>query len=166
MKILYTPSIKLIMNSIYFSLFIIEYDNHLHGSSQPLNTNNYCQASHIYRKALTVLDYIQVLDYTWQWAFPRQENMTSQFIVMLQEFVSWDTRLWGRLEASNIYCASTEPADSCPKANPREQRGLTLYTIPSRLQKQKAKLNPHMAAHDFIGYFIPPVLCELHVSIL
>jgi hypothetical protein len=74
---------------------------------------------------------------------------------MLQEFGSWDTSLWGRLAENNIYCASTDPVDSCPKADPWEQRGLTLYTIPSRLQKQKGKLNPHMATYDFIGYSFP-----------
>jgi hypothetical protein len=41
-----------------------------------------------------------------------------------------------------------------------------LYTLASRLQKQKAKLNPHMATCDFIDYFISPVLCDFHVSIL
>jgi hypothetical protein len=45
-------------------------------------------------------------------------------------------------------------------------RGLTLYTLTSRLQKQKAKLNPLVAACDFIGQFIFLVLCDLHVSIL
>jgi hypothetical protein len=66
-----------------------------------------------------------------------------------------------------FYCASTDSADSCPKAEPQEQRGLTLYTLASRLQKQKEKFNPHMAACDFIGYFIPSVLRDLlHVSIL
>jgi hypothetical protein len=29
------------------------------------------------------------------------------------------------------------PADLCPKAEPHEQRGLTLYIFASRLQKQK-----------------------------
>jgi hypothetical protein len=72
--------------------------------------------------------------------------------------------LSGRLTGSNVYCASSDPADSCPKAKPQEQRGLTFYTLASRLQKQKAKLNPHIAA--FIGYFIFPVLCDLYVSIL
>jgi hypothetical protein len=57
----------------------------------------------------------------------------------------WDKRHWGK-----------DSADSCSKADPRKQRGLTLYTLASRLQKQKAKFNPHMAACDFIGYFIPP----------
>jgi hypothetical protein len=85
---------------------------------------------------------------------------------MLQEVKSWDTRHWGRLAESNVYCAGTDPENSCPKAEPRGQRGCTLYTLASRLQKQKAKLNPLMAACDFIGYFISPVLCDLHVSIL
>jgi hypothetical protein len=35
-----------------------------------------------------------------------------------------------------------------------ENRILTLYTLASRLQKQKAKFIPHMAAYDFIGCFI------------
>jgi hypothetical protein len=74
--------------------------------------------------------------------------------------------LRGRLAGSNGYCVGTDPVDSCPKAEPREQRGLTLYTLASRLQKQKAKLNPHMDACDLIGYFISLVLCDLHVSIL
>jgi hypothetical protein len=86
--------------------------------------------------------------------------------VMLREIMSWDRNLCGRLAGSNIYCASTDPADSCPKAASREQRCLTLCTLASRLQKLKAKLNPHMAAYDFIGCFISPVLCDLHVSIL
>jgi hypothetical protein len=87
-------------------------------------------------------------------------------VILLWEFASWDTSLWGRLAGSNVYCVGTNPVDSCPKADPWKQRGLTLCTLASRLQKQKAKLNPHMAACDFIGYFISPVLCDLHVSIL
>jgi hypothetical protein len=55
--------------------------------------------------------------------------------------------------AGSNYCASTDSADSCPKAEPREQRGLTLYTLASRLQKQKARSNPYMAIFNFIGYF-------------
>jgi hypothetical protein len=86
--------------------------------------------------------------------------------VMLWEIMSWDRSLWRRLAGSNIYCAGPDPLDSCPKAEHWEQRGLTLYTLASRLQKEKAKLNPHMAACVFIGYFISPVLCDLHVSIL
>jgi hypothetical protein len=69
-------------------------------------------------------------------------------------------------QEGTFYCAGTDSADSCPKAKPQEQRGLPLYTLASRLQEQKAKLNPHMAACDFIGYFIFTVLCDLHVSIL
>jgi hypothetical protein len=82
------------------------------------------------------------------------------------EITSWHNGHWGRLAGGNVYCAGTDPVDSCPKAEPEEQRGLILYTLATRLQKQKAKLNPHMAACDFIGYFISPVLCDLHVSVL
>jgi hypothetical protein len=57
-----------------------------------------------------------------------------------------------------FYCASTNSMDSCPKAEPREQRGLTLYTLASRLQKQKARSNPYMVVFNFIGYFTL-VLC-------
>jgi hypothetical protein len=49
--------------------------------------------------------------------------------------------------------------DSCPKAEPREQRGLTLYTLASRLQKQKARSNPYMVIFNFIGYF-SLMLCD------
>jgi hypothetical protein len=35
----------------------------------------------------------------------------------------------------------------------REQRGLALYTLASRLQKQEAKFNPYMVACISIGYF-------------
>jgi hypothetical protein len=47
--------------------------------------------------------------------------------------------LWGRLAGSNVYCVSTDPPDLCPKAEPQEQRGLTLHTLASRLQKPKKK---------------------------
>jgi hypothetical protein len=40
------------------------------------------------------------------------------------------------------------------------------YILASRLQEQNAKLNPHIAACDFIGYFVSLLLCDLHVSIL
>jgi hypothetical protein len=85
---------------------------------------------------------------------------------MLWEIMSWDMSLWGRLTGSNVYSASTDPADSCPKAEPWEQRGLTLYTLASRLQKKKAKLNSHMSACDFIGYFTSLVLCFNSLSFI
>jgi hypothetical protein len=70
-------------------------------------------------------------------------------------------------QEATFCCAYTDSVDCCPKAEPWEQICLTLYTLASRLQKQKAKLSPQMAACDFIGYFIPPVLCDLlHVSVL
>jgi hypothetical protein len=57
-----------------------------------------------------------------------------------------------------FYCASTDAADSCPKAEPREQRGYiplyTLYTLACRLQKQKARPNLCIVIFNIIGYFI------------
>jgi hypothetical protein len=52
-----------------------------------------------------------------------------------------------------FYCASTDPVDSCPKAESREPRGLTLYTLASRLQKQKARSNTYIVIFNSIGYF-------------
>jgi hypothetical protein len=84
----------------------------------------------------------------------------------------WESQaeLWDTVaiqQEAMFYCAITDPADLFPKAEPWEQRGLTLNTFASRLQKQKAKLNPLVAACDFIGYFIFSVLCDLlHVLIL
>jgi hypothetical protein len=43
-------------------------------------------------------------------------------------------------------------AQTHPKVEPREQRGLTLYTL-ARLQKQKARSNPYMVIFNSIGYF-------------
>jgi hypothetical protein len=59
------------------------------------------------------------------------------------------------------------------KAGPREQRGLTLCTLASKLQKQKARSNPYMVIFNFTGYFTLVlrdfpllVLCDLfHVQI-
>jgi hypothetical protein len=73
-----------------------------------------------------------------------------------------------------FYCAGTDAEDSCPKAEPREQRGLTLYTLASRVQKRTAGSNPYMVIFNSLGYFtlvlrdFPPlVLCDpLHVQIL
>jgi hypothetical protein len=86
---------------------------------------------------------------------------------MLQESQAeiWDTETV--YQEATFYCAGTDSADSCPKAEPREQRGLTFYTLASRLQEQKAKLNSYVVACDFTDYFIPPVLSDLlHVSVL
>jgi hypothetical protein len=54
---------------------------------------------------------------------------------------------------------STGPSDCCPEAEPQEQSGLTLYTLASWLQKQKARSNLYMVIFTFIGYFIL-VLCN------
>jgi hypothetical protein len=57
--------------------------------------------------------------------------------VMLWEIMNWDMSLWGRLAGSNVFCASTDPTDLCPKAEPWEQRRLTLYTLASRFRSKK-----------------------------
>jgi hypothetical protein len=64
---------------------------------------------------------------------------------VLQEITSWDRGHWSRLQEATFIVPAQTPADLCPKAEPQEQRYLTIYTLASRLQKQKAKLNPHMA---------------------
>jgi hypothetical protein len=77
-------------------------------------------------------------------------------------------------QEASFYSASTDSGDLCPKTEPGEQSFLTLFTLESRLQKQKAKSNTYVAIFIFIGYFtlvlrdlFPfPVLCDLlHVQI-
>jgi hypothetical protein len=65
---------------------------------------------------------------------------------------------WGNKQEATFYCASTGSADSYTKAELWEQRGLTLYTLASRLQKQKARSNPYMVIFNFIGFTL--VLCD------
>jgi hypothetical protein len=50
-----------------------------------------------------------------------------------------------------FYCVSTDSADSSPKAEPQEQRGLTLNILASRLQKQEPRFNPCLVACDSVG---------------
>jgi hypothetical protein len=50
----------------------------------------------------------------------------------------WDTK--AVQQKATFHCAGTDSANSCPKAEPRGQRGLTLYTLASRFQKQKNKV--------------------------
>jgi hypothetical protein len=57
----------------------------------------------------------------------------------------WDTE--AVKQETMIYCASTDPADLCPKAEPWEQRCLT-----NKLQKQKARSNANMVIFNSIGY--------------
>jgi hypothetical protein len=63
-----------------------------------------------------------------------------------------------------------DSADSCPKAEPWEQKGLTLCTLVSRLQKQKARFNPYVIVGNSIGYFSPsatwPFLCFSSLSFI
>jgi hypothetical protein len=81
------------------------------------------------------------------------DPLTHSFEEVLQESQAelWDTEVV--YQKAMFYCASTDPADLCPKAEPREQRGLTLYILASRLQKQKARSNPYMVIYNFIGFF-------------
>jgi hypothetical protein len=50
--------------------------------------------------------------------------------------------------------AGSDSADSSPKAEPREQRGLSLYTIYSRLWKWGVQPVPYRVTYYFIGCFI------------
>jgi hypothetical protein len=63
----------------------------------------------------------------------RKDRGIKRALILLWEIISWDTGHWGRLAGSSLMC---------PKAEPQEQRGLTLYTLVSRLQKQKSKAQP------------------------
>jgi hypothetical protein len=59
---------------------------------------------------------------------------------------------------SNIYQhVDNGSVDSQPKADPQEQKGLTLYTLASMLQKQNRGLT-HIFACDCTGYFIPSAM--------
>jgi hypothetical protein len=98
---------------------------------------------------------------------------------LVHRFISFAEHLyWGRFLAeiqdseaiSRKQCFIVEHRlrDLCPKAEPWEQRGLTLYTLAIRLQKEKARFNPYMVIFKFIGYFIlvlltfpSLVLCDL-----
>jgi hypothetical protein len=63
-------------------------------------------------------------------------------------FFFWGTGVAGsyKLRNGTLRQISTDPADSCPKTEPWEQRGLTLYTLASKLQKQKQN-STHMWLH-------------------
>jgi hypothetical protein len=76
---------------------------------------------------------------------------------MLQEFASWDTGLQRQLAGSNILLCQHRLSGLmskvwAPRINP-------LYTLASRLQKQKARFNPYIVILNFIGYFTL-VLCD------
>jgi hypothetical protein len=77
-------------------------------------------------------------------AFKRSEE-----VLLLQES---QIEIQGTEAFSRKVCADTDPVDSCPKAEPQEERHLTLYTLASRLQKQKARSNPYMVIFNSIGY--------------
>jgi hypothetical protein len=62
---------------------------------------------------------------------------------------------WGSLAVSNVLLCLHRLSGLVSKGWVREKRGLTLYTLPSRLQKRKARFNPYMVACNSIGYFSP-----------
>jgi hypothetical protein len=75
-----------------------------------------------------------------------------------------------QLSRKERFIVPADSADACPKAEPREQRDLTVYTLASRLQKQKARSNPYMVIFNSTGYFtlmlcdFPPPQCYLTLS--
>jgi hypothetical protein len=86
---------------------------------------------------------------------------------MVAGISSWDMGHWSSLARSNILLCRHRLSTQHTCVQRLENKEASLYTLASRLQKQKAKFSPHMALCDFIGYFISPVLCDLlHVSIL
>jgi hypothetical protein len=72
---------------------------------------------------------------------------------MLWEIASWDTELLRQIAGSNVLLCQHRLSGLMFKAEPWEQRGLTLHTLANRLQKQKARSNPYMVIFTFIGYF-------------
>jgi hypothetical protein len=65
-------------------------------------------------------------------------------VVLLWEVASWDRSFWGRLAGSNVYCLSTDPADSCPKAEPWEKESHLIYPY-KQVTEAKSKTQP---THD------------------
>jgi hypothetical protein len=78
---------------------------------------------------------------------------------------SWVMGHWGRLAGSNVLLCQHRLSGLVSKGWARERRGLTLCTLASRLQKQKARSNPYMVIYDFIGYFIL-VLQDFSIPVL
>jgi hypothetical protein len=94
----------------------------------------------------------------WQGRWKTLSAITDESPEMLWE--SW-TEIQNTEEIqqeATLYCASTDSADSSPKAEPQEQRGLTLYTLVSRLQKQKRQNLTHIFCmqHYWLFHFPPP----------
>jgi hypothetical protein len=79
-------------------------------------------------------------------------NITSHNVAGISR---WDMGHWGSLAVSNVLLCLHRLSGLVSKGWVREKRGLTLYTLPSRLQKRKARFNPYMVACNSIGYFSP-----------
>jgi hypothetical protein len=70
---------------------------------------------------------------------------------MLLEFASWDTGLLRQLAGSKVLLCQHRLSGLLSTDWAWEQRGLTLYILSSRLQKQKARSNPYMVIFNFIA---------------
>jgi hypothetical protein len=77
---------------------------------------------------------------------------------------SWDTGHWGCLTRSNVLLCQHRPSKLVSKGWAlRTKESHLIYPCKQVTETKK----PHMAACDFIGYFISSVLCDLlHVLIL
>jgi hypothetical protein len=85
----------------------------------------------------------------WQPTLCLQSQASPQEI--LQEVASWDTRHWGNLAGSSVLSHQHRLRRIMSKCCAQEQRGLTLYTLASILQNQKARSNPYMVIFNCIG---------------
>jgi hypothetical protein len=96
--------------------------------------------------------YLLLLSLTWLlWIkFP---------VLLLWSLLAEIGRLLKQVAGSNVLLCQHRLSGLGSKADSWEQRGLTLYTLASRLQKQKARLYPYIVIFNFIGYFTL-VLCD------
>jgi hypothetical protein len=88
-----------------------------------------------------------------------KSNRSKKLLVMLQKFASWGTGFLRQLAGSNILLCRHRLSGLVSKGWASRTKDLTLYTLASRLQKQKARSNPYMVIFNFIGYFTL-VLCD------
>jgi hypothetical protein len=91
----------------------------------------------------------------------KQQEMPgwANLVLLLWELLAEIRGLLRQLAGSNILLCQHSLSRLLSKGWAQEQRGLTLYTLASRLQKQKARSNPYMVVFNFIGYFTL-VLCD------
>jgi hypothetical protein len=53
---------------------------------------------------------------------------------------------WGRLAGSNVYCASTDPVDLCPKLNPKNKEVSTYVPLQAGY-RSKRQSSTHLWLH-------------------